>query len=358
MVAYRHPTGVFGLEAPGDWTVADDTARATITTVFAPPLPGDAWLQVYIVSLLDSAQLDMDRAVDEYFAKFWGGVPADAERAPQPDGSLRLSASAPAPSGAPGSLSVLFAQHGPYFAALEYVVSVEQYAAQLPLLEAISNSFAVDESAEFGPGHVQGAVTGDWLPVSGMFLWQTSDGDAVLTGEVRNLYTEPLEFVQVGATLRDAAGTPLAAESAYVLGDVVPVDGFAPFAVRFFGVEYTAIRTFEMRVAGDPAEFLLPAWYGGEENLALQDRQVAVNPDGAVKVAATIANVGGRTAEAVRLIITLFDEADHVVASEFAYASPERLAPGETASVERTITSLGGKPATFTLRAEGKAAAP
>ena len=153
-----------------------------------------------------------------------------------------------------------------------------------------------------------------------------------IVGEVRNNSVEPMESVQVVATLYDDANSIVGKGFAYTLLEVIPSDGKSPFET--ITGEYAGVTHYDLEAQGNPG------------SLPRQDVVVAghrhYEEGGLLFVGGEVQNTGDSSAEFVEVIITLYDAAGNVVGTGFTYTFIETIPPGGKSPFETAIGHYPG----------------
>ena len=145
------------------------------------------------------------------------------------------------------------------------------------------------------------------LPVAGFGLYETPAGGLWALGQILNNTPGPVEKVRVAVTLYDADGSLFATKDNWVAPQMIPAGQSAPFAVLFPSAPAGPIRHRISLLAGEP--LVQPdEWY---PHLVVKDQQGG--PAGPVhRVTGTVLNDGDQPAEAVTLLVTLYNSQGQV----------------------------------------------
>jgi LysM repeat protein len=175
------------------------------------------------------------------------------------------------------------------------------------------------------------------LEIQGLgFHWAPSDSLWCL-GEVVNLSGRPAEEVQVQVSLHDEKGQLLASGAAFTQLDILASSGRAPFAILFTAPP-TSFAQYQLRVlSGVPSTYLGPRY----PDLAVVEDWGGWLDENNYQVRGQVRNIGEDDAEQVVVIITLYDEEDHVVGARTVGIPAEVFLAGAVAPFEVTLTPLG-----------------
>ena len=178
------------------------------------------------------------------------------------------------------------------------------------------------------------------LKVQGLAFHQTPVGSLWCMGEVSNLSGQPAEEVQVHVSLHDEQGQLLAADAAFTQLDILAAGGRAPFGI-LFAAPPTSFAQYQVRVlSGVPSTHLGPRYPDLE---VVEDRGEWLDAaEGRnYRVRGEVHNTGGADAERVALVVTLYDEEDHVVGARTVDIAADVFLVGAVAPFEVTLTPLG-----------------
>ena len=168
--------------------------------------------------------------------------------------------------------------------------------------------------------------------------YETPLDSLLCLGEVPNTLDNPLEQVVVTVNLLDAAGAALASATAEIEQAIIPPGGSAPYRA-LFDVDPNAVAGAVAALQrADDAE-------GVDERftpLEARDAEVSI-VDGRYAVAATLYNPGLATAQAVRVIVTLKDDAGQVIGYRVARVA-DSIAPDESLPVRLEIVAQTSVP--------------
>ncbi len=175
------------------------------------------------------------------------------------------------------------------------------------------------------------------LQIQGLGFHRTPADSLWSLGEVVNLSGQPAEEVQVQITLHDEQGQLLASGAAFTQLDILATGGRAPFAILFTAPP-TSFAQYQTRVLGGvPSTHLGPRY---PDLVVVEDYGEWVD-DSNYQVRGQVHNSGQADAEQVVVVITLYDEEDHVVGSRTVEISADLFLVGARAPFEVTLTPLG-----------------
>ncbi len=361
-VAYIHPTGTFTLSMPPDWVVNDASDEYALNVEFSPPGSPEPLIGVYVVSADvlagmssegESISVEDETVVAHYRSVFYDAVDLtykEISRDPQPDGSLRLTFLIDAPQGTTQHNDFLQVI-GPYLAALRVRLPDDQ--AQSRTLTRVIDTFQIHEDAGWR-SVVQaqpGGATQDVVGFASLNAWVDRNGGFVIVGQVVNNGDKALEFVRITAQLYDAENRLLGEQDDFVSSDMVLPGEFTPFSIVFGdGLAPGTVR-YDLNASARYADFAAQPFYG-PENFALSS-QAEFDENGFLEISGQVRNEGSATASLVKVLVTVFDEEQRVIATDTTLVDEQRLAPGETSGFSVIFVELGGVPNTFLVTAQG-----
>ncbi|MBN1563794.1 MAG: hypothetical protein JXA10_08140 [Anaerolineae bacterium] len=359
-ITYQHASGVFSLRIPPDW-VAGDLPDANGVRVQFTALEGDqavTRLSVYVVNTGNPMTPEMFAQAantyqppDDLAAYDWQEI----NRADQRDGSRRITGIRTYPTLGTRSLNLFLQGDGAFFSALELDITGAD-APTRERLQAVVNTYRVNQTADLRIGTVQQAAAqvtaySGVIGFNGYYAWTDQDGVFHITGEAVNTTPNDLEAVRLSGVLYDAQGRRLAEQSDILSMDVLGPGQGAPFDLRFEGGKPTSTVRYELNVAAREAEYARQTFYGAD-NFTIANEEAIYMQDTLV-VRGELANTGNQMAEAVKVIVAIWDDQGRVVAAETLYVSKSQLVPQEAVGFEVPIYAVGGPAITFTINVIG-----
>lgn len=169
-----------------------------------------------------------------------------------------------------------------------------------------------------------------------------------VVGEVANNGPAPVSAVDIIATFYDENDRVVTVRAVRTASDVIPANKRMPFDIMLHNP--LEVFRYELAVRGgqEPATALT--------GLKIIDNYSELNHWGflyALYVQGQLQNNTGHSVRFVKIIVTMYDENEQVVGTSFAYATPNRLSPGEVTSF-KVITSLPRPIVSFKLHVAGE----
>lgn len=168
---------------------------------------------------------------------------------------------------------------------------------------------------------------------AGLSVLSSSDyvagsGSRYIVGEVLNNTGQNHEFVKIVASLYDAGGTLVRAESGYADLDIVEAQQRAGFSILISNPPAN-VQRYVLQVQGRATSNAplsgLQIVPGGERPASSQDRRY---------VFGEIRNNSGGPVEFVKIVVTMFDGGGRVVGVDTGYTDLDDLAAGQTSPFE------------------------
>lgn len=348
--SYVYPGGLFQLELPQDWVVNDLSDAATVHVEFSPPGSPQAELSVLVVSL--GEETAGDDFADDYLDLFYSNAQTtfkEVSRDIQADGSLRVTGALETPGGTTQRNDFL-QQSGSYFVALR--TNLPDDPLGLRTLTTIVNSFELNPEvpwlrSSYGLASAIGQGAVDFASLN---AWTDAAGTFKIAGQVYNNATSPLEFVRVTAVLYDENGTMLAEQGDFIAADVVEQGEFSPFEVVFLDGVPPGTARYELQANARYADFAAETFYG-PVNFAVND-SADFDDNGFLVISGQVTNNGDERAGLVKIIVTVFDTEQRVIATDTTLVEAQSLAPGETSTFRVQFANLGGQADTYLSTAQ------
>jgi hypothetical protein len=376
-VTYIHPTGVFSLDLPPNWIVNDTSDDYAINVAFSPPDSPEPLLSVYLLSRFAlgaeeppaeepstpeagatpeaQPRIDLEEPlIQAYLTSFYAGgdgVYKELGRELQPDGSLRLSFVIDAPQGT-STHNDFLQLFGPYFVAFRVRLPDDQ--AQLRTISRVVNTLHVDETntwaSNVAPQEDDTASQGAVGFVS-LNTWADRNGGFQIVGQVRNRTDLSMEFVRITAQLYDSGNRLLGEQDDFVSSDLISPGGYAPFSIVFTeGLPPGTVR-YQLDASARYADLTARTFYG-PENFAVTSA-AEFDENGLLVISGQVRNEGPQAASLVKVIATVFDDDQRVVATDTTLVNLPSLANGDVSDYAVTFVELGGNPSTFLVTAQG-----
>lgn len=370
-VTYRHPTGAFSLSLPPDWVVSDTSDAYALSVGFSPPGSPEPLVSVYLVSASALGRIrpndqpavglpnpgpttsDFDPLISLYQGTFYNLTDAtykEIDRQPQPDGSLRIRFVIESAEGT--SQHNDFVQLvGSYFVALR--TTLPDDPGRLRTISRIVTTLNVNPASGWASvvPDEEDSAAGDLIAFTNLNAWVDRNGGFVIVGQVMNNAPAPVEFVHLNASLFDEQNTVLLEQDNFVSSDLIQPGQMAPFSLLFSDGLPPGTTRYVLEVSGRYADFTAQTFYG-PENFALSSA-ADFDQNGALVVSGQVRNEGNLTASLVKVIVTIFDAQQRVIATDTTLVDTQPLAPGETSTFSVRFFELGGEPNTFLVTAQG-----
>jgi hypothetical protein len=175
------------------------------------------------------------------------------------------------------------------------------------------------------------------MDIQGLAFHRTPTDSLWCLGEVVNRSGQPAEEVEVRVSLHDEQGELLASGAAFTQVDILPSGGQSPFAI-LFPAPPAGFAQYQTRIlSGVPSTHLGPRY----PHLEVVDDWGGWLDENNYQVRGEVQNTGEDDAERVAVVVTLYDEQDHVVGSRTVGVPAEFFLSGAVAPFEVTLTPFG-----------------
>lgn len=348
---YEHPSGAFSVVLPPNWSVFSQNLTTLASTSFAPPASDTPMLRVAVINLgYEIEANDMGELLLQYQTQIRPDIDRYTEQDRQsfPDGSWRLTGLRTIAGGNTQQINTFVERSGSLFGVIEVTVPTE--SARRADIQRIINTFSLKSDAELPASDISAlAISSDSpLEVVNVSTWTTPDGVLYVTGEVTNHGSEIVSRIPVRALQIDANGTGLAEATDRVMGYSLRPETFLPFSLRFGQGQVDGATRYGVIVGDDEWDSDDIVEIVGEEMFDWTDES-NFNDAGQLFINGEITNNSLEDTKDTKLIVTVFDDQQNVIASAFHDVQPAILSAGETTDYSLLVPDVGGTPATYIL---------
>ena len=348
---YEHPSGAFSLVLPPNWSVFSQNLTTLASTSFAPPTSDTPLIRVAVINLGDPIEAnDMGELLLQYQTQIRPDIDRYTEQDRQSfaDGSWRLTGLRTVAGGNTQQINTFVERNGSLFGVIE--VTVPSETARRTDIQRIINTFTLRGDADLPISDISAlAISSDSpIEVVNVNTWTTPEGVLYVTGEVTNHGSEVVSRIPVTALQIDANGTGLAEAVDMVMGYSLRPETFLPFSLRFGQGQVDGATRYAVIVGDDqwnPEEVIEIV---GEEMFDWTDES-NFNDAGQLFINGVITNNSLEDTKDTKIIVTVFDDSQNVIASAFHDVQPAILGAGETTDYTLLISDVGGTPATYIL---------
>lgn len=355
---YTHPSGAFSMDLPRPWSRYERNIVTLATASFSPPgahtpllkiaavkLPNTPATAEDITALLDSYQTQVRPDVGRY---------TEASREAMGDGSWRMTGLRQVAGGGTQQVNTFVQLEGDTVAVVE-VVLTDNPTLNAQLGESI-NTFALqtESSLEATDLNTLAFAQAARLEPLNVFGWTSPDGAFFITGELANYSSTTFADIPVKVVLYTSDGRAVTEATDTVMGYALEPGGFAPFSLRF-GDGQPALTANYVLSFGDER------WQPEPANDILSDDVMTwtdaadYTDDGMLLIRGEVTNTSQNIyVYAPRAVVTVFDEAQRVIAAGFRDLDDIELEPGEVAAFELAVPELGGAPSRYILNVQGR----
>lgn len=353
---YDHPSGVFSVTLPRQWSVYDQNTTTLATAAFAQPGSDQPILLFAVLNLgheIDANELGA--LIDRYQTTIRSdtGHYVEQSREAMGDGSWRMTGLRSELGGASLPINTFIQRAGTFVGVVEVVVSAA--ADQLQAVQTIVNTFTIHTDAALEPTDLTtfAYAKDSSLGVLHVATWSTPQGVFFVTGEVANYGLTTVTDVPVQVNLRGADGVVVLGAVDQVLGYGIPPGGFAPFSLRFGQGQPATAATYSVALGGsDWQQPASPPVIYGQNEMTWTDASQFDSANRLV-ISGTVTNISANMVRQPRATVTVFDGAQNVIAAGFTDIQPADLAPGQTAEFTITLPDVGGSPENYIVNVQG-----
>lgn len=347
---YEHPSGIFTVSVPRNWSVYAQNTSTLASATFAPPDSTEPLLTFAVINLgqpVETAQIG--ELTQQYQTLHRPDLNryTPQDRQAMGDGSWRLTGYRTIPGGGQQAVNT-FVEFSATFVAVTDVVMPRDGVLQADLQNAI-NTFRLNPGATLQPTELStlSFVRRSPLEVQNISTWQNPAGVFFVTGEIANNTDAPVFDVPIQIQLLNTDGTVAVEASDLAMGYGIPAGGFAPFSLRFGGGQPAGSTRYTINL-GTPAVLETPRLFYGAGTLTWTDDSEFAD-DGALLIRGTVTNTGTLTLHNPLGIATVFDAQQQVIAAWFSPLAESTLAPGAVLDFEIRIPEVGGDPVNYIL---------
>jgi hypothetical protein len=352
---YTHPSGVFSVAVPRNWSNYVQNTTQLAAAAFAPPGSDEPTVHFAVVNLGESMG---SAALGEFITLYQTEIRPDAShytevnRQAMGDGSWRLAGLRESAGGVTQQVNTFIQQNNGFVSVIEALVPND--AEEQTELQTLINTFTVDTDATLQPAEASALAFATPAALNPLHIsaWTTPTGVFFITGEVGNYGTQWVNNVPIRAVLRSADGLAVAEAVDTVMGYGIPLGGFAPFSLRFGGGQPALAAGYDLIIGDETWDAEAEEPILGQDSLTWVDDS-SLTPDGRLIITGSVTNTGDANAYEVRAVVTVFDEQGDVIAAGFTDASPA-LAPNSSADFSMIMPEMGGSPANYIVNVQAR----
>jgi len=178
--------------------------------------------------------------------------------------------------------------------------------------------------------------------------WLDGLGYYHVVGEVQNVGSSTVDFVQVTATFYNSSNTVIAVDYTYTTLSVILPGRKSPFEIILTDTTQSAkVYTYSLGVTYS-ATSSIPM------ELEMLSNSSYVDGIGDLHVVGNIKNVGSENSTFTQVIATFYNSTGTVVATAYTYSNPDTITPSQTAPFEIILDYTNRVPlvASYALTAE------
>ena len=349
--AYEHPSGAFKLVLPPNWSVFSQNLTTLASTAFAPPASDIPLIRISVVNLGYEIQAnDMGELLLQYQTQIRPDLDRYTEQDRQsfPDGSWRLTGLRTLAGGNTQQVNSFIERKDSLFGVIDVIVPTD--TAQRADIQRIINTFELLNADDLPVSDISAlAISADSpLEVVNVSTWTTPNGVLYVTGEVTNHGAESVSSIPVRALQIDANGVGLVEAVDVVMGYTLRPETFLPFSLRFGQGQVEGAVKYGVIVGDDE-------WNPDDVTAIMSEElfdwtdESNFNDAGQLFINGEITNNSLETAKDTKIIVTVFDDQQNVIASAFHDVQPAIFEGGDTTDYNLLVPDVGGTPATYIL---------
>ncbi len=353
---YEHPSGAFSVTVPRHWPLFTQNATTLAAASFAAPHSDQPTLKFAVANLGDPVDgTDLGSFINQYQQTIRPdlGRYKEENRQAMGDGSWRISGLRIAPGGATQQINTFIERAGSLIGIAEVIVP--ENPDRQAELQGIINTFQLNptHTLDVTDLSVMVALATSQLDLLNIKTWTTPSGVFYITGEVANHGTMPAVDLPVRAILRTADGLAVAEAADTPMGYAILPGGFAPFSLRFGQGQPGLTSRYELILGADDWQPDLDTIVYGPDDLEWIDESTFNEADELV-ISGVMTNIGNLLVRNPRVVVTVFNDQQQVIAARFIDVEGTDLEPNESAPFEIIITEIGGEPAQYLVNIQGQ----
>ncbi|MFZ4813299.1 MAG: hypothetical protein ACOYL5_02095 [Phototrophicaceae bacterium] len=356
--SYAHPSAAFTVVLPRTWALRERHLTVISIASFSPPRSHVPLITLAALRL--NAPPADDTALQQLMTDIQTRWRPDAPRYTEitreamGDGSWRLTGVRQTLNNTAQQINTFIEIHDGLLGVIE-VVLTDDPALNQRVQEAV-NTVQFHPTSDLQPTTPETLrlMSSNALEALNVSAWTAPDGAFFVTGEVANLSDIAVEGLPVEVALLTQDGRAVTSAADVTMGYGVPPGGFMPFSLRFGDGQPALTDHFTLTFGAEAWEPLSTTPFYGVGVLSWTD-SFTVTPEGWLLVSGVISNPSETYVYLPRVVITVFDDNQRVIAARFVELDKVEFAPGEQAPYEVLITELGGTAARYivTVQARG-----
>jgi hypothetical protein len=162
----------------------------------------------------------------------------------------------------------------------------------------------------------------------------SSTGTSHIVGEVANLTSEAVEFVEITANFYSSSGALLATDFTFAAVGVILPGSDSPFHLLLLDPP-PGITRYTLQVT----DYYSPPFSDPVIGLHAMVTNVYTSSTGSLHMVGTVTNNSSTAYEFVEPLVALYDANGTVVRVDFTFTSPDDLAPGQIGTFDLLILS-------------------
>lgn len=351
---YNHPSGAFSIEVPRNWPVYAQNTTTLATAAFAAPGSIEPEIMIAVVRLRESLDSSgFSELLNLYQSQIRPDVRyyTEQNRQAMGDGSWRMTGIRQTASGTAEQINTFIQQSQDLLGIIDVIIP---NTVELNDLQTIINTFQLHSESGLQAAELSSLVsaTSTSLDILHVFAWTTPTGIFFITGEIVNNGSEVVTGIPVRALLITENGLPTAEAVDTPMGHGLPPGEFAPFSLRFGQGQPALTTRFEIDLGSADWENAPETTIYGTNEMQWTDEST-FDTSGRLIISGSVTNISPHIIRNPRAVVTVFDNAQHVIAAGFGDLSAPQLAPDESADFQIIVPEMGGEPAQYIINVQG-----
>lgn len=351
---YSHPSGAFSIEVPRNWPVYAQNTTTLATAAFAAPGSIEPEIMIAVVRLRESLDSSgFSELLNLYQSQIRPDVRyyTEQNRQAMGDGSWRMTGIRQTAGSTAEQINTFIQQSHDLLGIIDVIIP---NTVELNDLQTIINTFQLHPESGLQAAELSSLVsaTSTSLDILHVFAWTTPTGIFFITGEIANNGSEVVTGIPVRALLITENGLPTAEAVDTPMGHGLTPGEFAPFSLRFGQGQPALTTRFEIDLGSADWENAPETIIYGTNEMQWTDEST-FDTSGRLIISGSVTNISPHTIRSPRAVVTVFDNAQHVIAAGFGDLSAAQLAPYESADFQIIVPEMGGEPAQYIINVQG-----
>ena len=161
------------------------------------------------------------------------------------------------------------------------------------------------------------------LNVVSYSIWEETDGNGTIFGEIENLGSDGAYGVQVAAILYDSGGSKIGTRIGDSIPSTIPPSKIYPFQIET-GIQKSLIATVDLEIS-----YISSSTDDPESGLSVQNVAESTWIGDLLELTGEVRNTSPETKDFCRAVAVFYDSSDNVVYADLDYTDPSTIFSGE-----------------------------